>query len=107
MGTPAAVLNMTCAMGTPEASVFFEPQKMAAMRSSTGKRSDAGGRRAKKIPRRMRGAGPMDTNLDQSTVILRGLTRSDFGSVTVSTPWLIFADTLLVSIAGSNSNTRR
>ena len=31
--------NMTRAMGTPDASVFFEPQNMSAIRSSTEKPS--------------------------------------------------------------------
>jgi len=43
----------------------------------------------------------------QSTLILRGLTRSDLGSVSVRTPCSIRAKTLAVSIAGSSSKTRR
>jgi len=41
------------------------------------------------------------------TVILRGLTRSDFGSWTVTTPCSICALIFAVSMAGSNSNARR
>ena len=41
------------------------------------------------------------------TVILRGLTRSDFGRVSSSMPCSIFAEIFPVSIAGSSSNTRR
>ena len=44
---------------------------------------------------------------DQSTLILRGFTRSDFGRVRVNTPCSMRAETLAVSIAGSSSNTRR
>lgn len=46
-------------------------------------------------------------DLNQSTVILRGLTLSDFGSVKVRTPCSIFAAIFAVSMAGSSSNTRR
>ncbi len=31
--------KIRCAIGTPEASVFFDPQKTAAVRSSAGNRS--------------------------------------------------------------------
>jgi hypothetical protein len=66
----------------------------------------------KKTPALFKGEGgscalPSGTALVQPTVILRGLTASDLGRWTLSSPCSMEALILLPSMLGSRSNTRR